>query len=81
MFLDKTEYQTSLDLSLYIEGLLNTEPVEVESKIEIEKKIETILLNDLLAPEAEELSTKVETKTTEVEVVETLLEEKIELSP
>ena len=78
MFLDKTEYQTSLDLSLYIEGLLNTEPVEVESKIEIEKKIETILLNDLLAPEAEELSTKVETKTTEVEVVETLLEEKIE---
>ena len=76
MFLDKTEYQTSLDLSLYIEGLLNTETVEVESKKKTEEKIETILLNDLLAPE-EELSAKVETKTTEVEVIETLLEEKI----
>lgn len=77
MFLDKTEYQTSLDLSLYIEGLLNTETIEFEGKKKTEEKIETILLNDLLAPE-EEISAKVETKTTEVEVIETLLEEKVE---
>ena len=73
MFLDKTEYQTSLDLSLYIEGLLNTEPDEVVSKTKTEEKLETILLNDLVAPEVEQLPVQVETKT---ETVSTVVETK-----
>ncbi len=63
MFLDKAKYQANLDLSLYIEGMLNTEAVVVEHKTKAEEKIETMLLNDLLAPEKEELPIKTETKT------------------
>ncbi len=57
MYIDKTQYETSLDLSLYIEGLLSTDvpEVEVKAKIktEIEEKIELLLLNDLTIPEVE----------------------------
>jgi len=62
MSLDKTQYPARLDLSLYIEGLLNTEAVKVEQEIKAEEKIEAILLNDLLAPEIEDLAIKTETK-------------------
>lgn len=86
MYLDKTEYHTSLDLSLYIEGLLCTDPCQVEQKNRIEDKIETILLNDLVAPDIEDNATKVETKTEtqQIEtktVVEQGLAEKLEEMP
>jgi purine-binding chemotaxis protein CheW len=58
MYLDKTQYETSLDLGLYIEGLLTTDEIEVEikseTKTEIETKLETVLLNDLVYPDFEE---------------------------
>ncbi|MGB1800892.1 MAG: chemotaxis protein CheW [Gammaproteobacteria bacterium] len=88
MFLDKTECQTHLDLSLYIEGLLNTETVEVEQEVKPEVKPETMLLNDLLTPEVEELVIETEAKaemqiktqaeTIPVEPVKTVSEEKLE---
>lgn len=83
MSLDKTQYQTRLDLSLYIEGLLNTEAVEVEQKIKVEEKIEAILLNDLLVPEIEDLAIETETKAEAIHVeprkkeLEEQLEEKV----
>lgn len=53
MYLDKTQYETTLELSLYIEGLLQTDELEVKPEIDtkIQENIETILLNDLVIPE------------------------------
>lgn len=59
MYLDKTQYESSLDLGLYIEGLLNTDEPEIKLKTEIEEKVETIILNDLITSEFVELTPKI----------------------
>lgn len=65
MYLDKTQYETSLDLSLYIEGLLNVEEQGVELNTETKINFETNALNDLIASEFTELAPKVVEKTEE----------------
>ncbi len=65
MYLDKTQYETSLDLSLYIEGLLNTD--EQVIKTETEEKLESIILNDLIVSEIEEPALRKEEKVTVTE--------------
>lgn len=79
MYLDKTQYETSLDLSLYIEGLLNTTGSELELKTTTEETIETILLNDLVVPELDAPQIRIEEKK-EAEVIPAITAEKIEES-
>ena len=79
MFLDKTEYQTSLDLSLYIEGLLNPEHVEKEVDTEPEQNLETMLLNDLSVSIQNESVIKTKTSIEiEQEVEESIKENRLE---
>jgi len=63
MYLDKTQYDTKLDLSLYIEGLLNTDEQVV--KTQTEEKLESIILNDFIISEIEEPALSKEEKVTE----------------
>ena len=62
MYLDKTQYETSLDLSLYLEGLLKVEEQEVELNAETKVNIETNALNDLIASAFTELAPKIAEK-------------------
>jgi purine-binding chemotaxis protein CheW len=69
MHSNKVDYQTSIDLSLYIESLLNTDDQEIEIQNKIEEKIETIIFNDLVVAEIEERVLKTEEKA-EVQIAE-----------
>ena len=51
MYSEKTQVETSLDLGLYIEGLLNTDDLEVETKPETKIDFQTDVLNDLIISE------------------------------
>lgn len=64
MNLEKTQYDTNLDLSLYIEGLLNVD--HASETVGIESKVESILLSDLAIPEVE--TPLIENNTEEIEV-------------
>ncbi len=65
MHLDKIQCEASLDLSLYIEGLLNTDELEVDLKTKTEEKVETIILNDLSVFEIEKTVPKIVEKVEE----------------
>jgi purine-binding chemotaxis protein CheW len=71
MYSDKTQYETSLDLGLYIEGLLNTEDTVPILKTDVEEDLQTIILNDLLvAEEVNTLETKSELTETQSHIPE-----------
>jgi len=65
MFIDKTQLDSSLDLSLYIEGLF----IQDEPEIKTETRLETEELNDTLVSELEDCDTEAKQENTEQPII------------